>query len=228
MRDATCLAALGALALIAGSATAGIGGDGDRFKIADSFEDYHGNQGENGWFYGYYNGNVQAAYTPADFELMTNWDSGNNRWWVDNTPGGPLTLIDSVFMHPWAYASEAQGNDHWAVRRWVSNVNGPVEIDISMLRGSPEVLGDGVRLHVFVNGVKRLIADLNQTNTSGLQLKLFENVAAGSVIDFAIDPVGNPFFDGTRFNAIITTTVPSPASLALLGLGTLVAVRRRR
>lgn len=228
MRDATCLAALGALALIAGGASAGIGGDGDRFKIADSFEDYQGNQGENGWFYGYYNGNVEAAYTPADFELMTSWDSSNNRWWVENTPGGPLTLIDSVFMHPWAYASEAQGNDHWAVRRWVSNISGPIEIDIDMLRGSQEVLGDGVRLHVFVDGVKRLIADLNQNNASGIQLMMFENISAGSVIDFAIDPVGNPFFDATRFNAVITSVVPSPASLALLGLGTLVAVRRRR
>lgn len=224
MRDAKIVMAVGAVALLAGTAVAGV----SSFKIADSYEDYNGIQGENGWTYGYYNGNVDAAYTPADFELMTTWDAVNNRWWVENTPGGPLTLIDSVFMHPWAYATEGQGNDHWAVRRWTSNIEGPIEIDINMLRGPSNALGDGVRLHVFVDGVKQAVLGLAPNNAAGVSLMLFQNIGIGSVIDFAIDPIDNPNSDGTRFSAIITSTVPSPASLALLGMGVLAMSKRRR
>ncbi len=226
MRDAKILTAVSAVALMAGAAAAGF--SGGPYKIADSFEDFNGNQGENGWTYGYYNGNVDAAYTPADFELMTNWDASVGRWWVDGSNGGPLTLIDSVFMHPWAYASESQGTDHWAVRRWTSTMEGPVQIDIDMLRGPSHNQGDGVRLHVFVDGVKQLIADLNPNNSTGLSLTLFQNIGIGSVIDFAIDPKETALFDGTRFNAVITSSVPSPSSMALLGLGVLAMGKRRR
>lgn len=226
MRDAKTLTAVGVIALLAGAASAGLSGGG--VKIADSFEDYNGNQGENGWSYGYYDGDVDAAYTPEDFELMTNWDETNSRWWVDNTPGGPLTLIDSVFMHPWAYASEGQGTDQWAVRRWTSSIDGPVEIDIGMLRGPANALGDGVRLHVYIDGVKQAVLGLDPANAAGVSLMLFENIAIGSVIDFAVDPIDNANFDGIRFNAIITSTVPSPASLALLGMGVLAMGKRRR
>ncbi len=226
MRDAKTLTALGAVALLAGAAAAGMSGGG--FKVADSFEDYNGNQGENGWSYGYYDGDVNAAYTPADFELMTNWDQANQRWWVDNSPGGPLTLIDSVFMHPWSFGTEGEASDHWAVRRWTSTMAGPVGIDISMLRGPSNSLGDGVRLHVFVDGVKQAIVGLDPTNAAGISLTLFQNIEVGSVIDFAIDPVGNPFFDGTRFSAIISSNVPSPASLALFGMGLMAMGKRRR
>lgn len=226
MRDAKILTAVSAVALIAGAAAAGF--SGGPYKIADSFEDFNGNQGENGWTYGYYDGNVDAAYTPADFEVMTNWDASLGRWWVDNTPGGPLTLIDSVFMHPWAHAVEGEGTDHWAVRRWTSNMSGPVEIAIDMLRGPSHNLGDGVRLHVFVDGVKQLIADLNPDNSAGLSLMLFQNISIGSVIDFAIDPIDSAHFDGTRFNAVITSSVPSPSSMALVGLGVLAMGKRRR
>lgn len=224
MRDAKMMMAVGAVAMMAGAASAGLAS----FKIADSFEDYNGNQGENGWNYGFYDGNVEAAYTPADFELMTNWDQTNERWWVDTTPGGSLTLIDSVYMHPWSFATESEGSDQWAVRRWTSSINGPVEIDINMVRGNAETLGDGVRLHVFVDGVKQAVLGLNATNTSGVSLMLFQNISAGTVIDFAIDPVNNAFFDAIEFNAVISSTVPSPASLALLGMGVLAMGKRRR
>jgi hypothetical protein len=220
------MTAVGAVALLAGAAAAGMSGGG--FKVADSFEDYNGNQGENGWSYGYYDGNVDAAYTPADFELMTNWDQANQRWWVDNAPGGSLTLIDSVYMHPWSFATEGEGSDQWAVRRWTSSIDGPVAIDVSMLRGNSEILGDGVRLHVFVDGVKQAILGLDVANQSGVSLTLFQNIGVGSVIDFAIDPIDNAFFDAVEFNAVIMSNVPSPASLALLGMGALAMGKRRR
>jgi hypothetical protein len=228
MRDAIILSSVAALAIGVAPATAGLGdpGGGTAIKIADSLEDYGGDQGENGWFYGYYNGNVPAAYTPSDFELMNVYDDQSGRWWVDNSPGGTLTLIDANLMHP---ASTGQGVVHWAVRRWVSDFDGNIEINMDLGRGPQAgTAGDGVRLHVFIDGIKRLVTTLTPNDSDGLSILLFDSVAQGSVIDFAIDPNGNELFDGTRFNASITGIIPSPSSIALLGLGTLVMARRRR
>lgn len=221
MRDATILASATTLALLAAPTLAGA-----TFKVADSFHDYAGIQGENGWFYGYYNGNVPDAYRPGDFEMMNVYDTENDRWWVDNTPGGPLTLVDAVYMHSSVRASGVQ----WAVRRWVSHIDGPVSIamDIGVPHAQDGENADGVRLHVFVDGVERLITTLSAENTATISLELFDSVSAGSVIDFAIDPLGNSSFDAVAFNAVITSTVPTPASLALLGIGGLTAARRRR
>lgn len=232
MRDANILTGVAASALLAGSALAGIGNPGEpMFLIADSYEDYAGNQGENGWFYGYYDGTSASPYAPGDFKLMNAWDEDNDRWWVDNSPGGPLTLIDSTFMHPTA-RNDSSGNfvEHWAVRRWVSNIDGPVSIlmDIGLFDAADKPRADGVRLHVFVDGVKRLITTLTPNVTDPIQLELFDAVSQGSVIDFAIDPIDNSSFDAVVFSAVIMSTVPTPASVALLGFGAMVMSRRRR
>jgi hypothetical protein len=218
-----------ALAIGAAPAVAGIGdpGGGTQIKIADSLEDYGGNQGENGWFYGYYDGDVPAAYTPSDFEMMNIYDETTGRWWVDNSPGGVLTLIDATFMHP------DQGNQststQWAVRRWVSDFTGLIEIDVDMVPDPDALsLADGVRLHVFIDGVKRLVTTLTPDNLGGLSFQLYEQVEAGSVIDFALDPIANSLYDGTRFGASISGIIPSPSSLALLGVGVVAVARRRR
>lgn len=226
MRDAKILTAMSALALLAGTASAG-----SNFKVADSYEDFQGSQGENGWFYGFYNGSGPNPYTPDDFQLMTDWDPDNNRWWVDNSPGSTLTLVDAVYMHPFIMTNgEGTVSEEWAVRRWVSTMDGPVsiQIDAVLAEVTTAPIADGVRVHVFVDGVKRAVSTVNPQNPGSMQLELFETVAQGSVIDFAIDPVGNSFFDAVEFSAVIMSTVPSPASLALLGFGALAFSGRRR
>lgn len=231
MRDMTILAGAVALATLCGTTVAGLGTNPvDTLVIADSLADYGGNQGENGWFYGYYDGDVPSAFTPDDFELMNVYDEANDRWWVDNGPNGPITLIDSVFMHPNAPlgTTEIASDVQWSVRRWVSDINGPVSIDVDMVRGNPEFAGDGIKLHVFVDGLRMLVVDLFANNDAGLSFSLAALVEQGSVIDFAVDPIDNALFDAVRFNAVITSPVPAPGALALVGLGGLVATRRRR
>lgn len=226
MRYMSLFAGVAASALLAAPALAGIVGP-ETFKIADSTIDFAGNQGENGWLYGYYDADVPNAFTPDDFELMNDYDSTAQRWWASQD--STLTLIDANFMHSYVVnGPEGNTNEQWAVRRWVNDASGMLEINIDMARGADNMLGDGVRLHVYIDGVRRLVADLLPGNSAGLSFMLYEDVREGAVIDFALDGGDNALFDGTEFHAEIMRVVPSPASFALLGLGGLVAVRRRR
>lgn len=45
------------------------------------------------------------------------------------------------------------------------------------------------------------------------------SVAAGDRINFIVDPNGGFDFDSTVLTATITSSVPEPTSLALMGLG---------
>lgn len=224
MRYITKFAGVAASMLLATPAMAGIVGP---VKVADSFEDFAGNQGENGWLYGYYDGDVPNAFTPDDFELMNTYDAATGRWWADQDDS--LTLIDADLMHGFVTSGVDGGsNEQWAVRRWINPLAGGLQIDIDMWRAADNNTGDGVRLHVFIDGVRRLVADLTANDTTGLSLTMFEDVAQGAVIDFALDSIENSFFDATSFRAEISRVVPGPAPLALLGIGALVGVRRRR
>ncbi len=40
--------------------------------IADSYDQFANAQGENNWYYGYYDGDAPSPFSPGDFEPMTN------------------------------------------------------------------------------------------------------------------------------------------------------------
>lgn len=231
MRDVV-IAGAAALLMSVGTAQAGIGGGGDTtLVLADSMADFGGNQGENGWFYGYYDGDVgDASFTPDDFEIMNVYDEGNDRWWVDDSSDGPITLIDAQFMHPNAFLDGVRdASEQWSVRRWVSGVEAEeVTISANLSRANPEFAGDGIVLRMFIDGVQTLAVELFADNDAGLSFDLTTSVSEGSVIDFAIDPIENALFDAVRFDAIITTIVPAPGALAALGFGAMCLGRRRR
>ncbi len=231
MRDHTTWASAAAVLLLAGGVQAGLGDDGQfTLVIANSADDFGGNQGENGWFYGFYDGNAgDDSFTADDFELMNIFDEDSQRWWVDDTDGGPLTLIDSQFMHPNAFiAPSIDDKLEWAVRRWVSTTSGEININVDFARGNPEFAGDGFILRMFIDGVQTLAVEMFADNDAGIALDLTTNVVEGSVIDFAIDPIGNAISDAVVFQAEITQVVPAPGLLAGLGLGVMAFGRRRR
>lgn len=228
MKTRICLSAL---ALLASSSLPALAGEGGGLVvIADSFEDFSTNQGQNGWFYGFYDGDVPAAYEPPDFEFMNVYDS-ESQFWKVTSEAQPETSISALSMLPSvAGPAETGFAEQWAVRRWISGVEAPVLIDIDLRRPAGddgEATGDGVRLHVFIDGVRQLLVTVLPENNATISLQLTDAVVEGSVIDFAIDPIGSSVGDATDMRAIIRI-VPAPSALAVLGLGGLAAARRRR
>ena len=115
-------------------------------EIADSFDDWSttGTQGENNWFYGWYNLTEDEEFDDgeyaaddfnefendgsnlvesiADFYYPRDAQSPENHWtggeWDLNTAAQPWTAIGREATHPNGINYR---EEHWTVRRWVSD-----------------------------------------------------------------------------------------------------------
>lgn len=180
--------------------------------IADSQTQFSGTQGQNGWHYGYYNkttdtdGTYQAnnfTAFPASYWNGTiwNWPAGDPPWTELTATGGHPNGINN-------------GPDHWAVRRWESDVTGTLTVNITLKKGN--VGGNGITGRIFHNGVQRYSRAITGTDTNGATTNIIiPDVIAGDFIDFAIDSLGtdsqiNDGFDGTIFTARVDQQASPP------------------
>ncbi len=210
---------LAVLALVAGLASSA-----DASILADSMADYSGTQGNNGWFYGYYE--ITHADTYAGFQPMTEFDG--SRWFVDSShlwtslgPGGghPNGTITS---------GPKESDEQWAARRWVSTYTGLIDLDAVVSKLNVNPAGNGVTGRIYVDGVEVWSQYIATTDSVGVSPSLQLNVTVGTAIDLILDPTdGNDWADNTRFSAVITS-VPAPAAVGLLGIIGLASARRRR
>ncbi|HAK94982.1 MAG TPA: hypothetical protein DCM87_08250 [Planctomycetes bacterium] len=197
----------------------------NRAIVADSSKEFGGTQGGDNWYYGYYD--VRADVTAGDGVYAADdfiefdpavWNGG--AWdLVDNgvTGVGPWTEVTCTGGHP---AANGQGEPsvHWAMRRWVSEVNGAIEIESYLRQNSGA--GDGIYGRVMHNGEE---IGARFSLGTGVRFVLRATVAAGDTIDFAIDPDGagnletlgidavNDGADGTTFLVTITRIESSVA-----------------
>lgn len=158
--------------------------------LADSAADFGGAQGENGWYYGHYDGDGRGEgdgaepsgpYTDDDFEQLA-WD--HTEWghhWTDDE-FGELSLALDV-----AHPSATEAGAVWAVRRWKSPVDGTVRIVGSIRRSSSR--GDGSQARILVGGAEVFSADLGSGDRrSELEYDLRLQVSKGTILDFAVTP----------------------------------------
>ncbi|MCZ6794156.1 MAG: thrombospondin type 3 repeat-containing protein [Planctomycetota bacterium] len=206
------------LVLVVGSARAA--------TIADSFDDWSidGVQGENGWFQGYYNRTQDAdgVYGADDFTEFVNefgpgggptmadgnhWDGAN--WRLVDAPGdtgGPWTILSAENSHPNG-TNSTPADEHWTIRRWVSNATGRLSITWH-LRKTNTGGGSGVIGHVFINGMEVDTAMVAGTDGVGVTRLVMADVAEGDTIDLALDPNGSDGRDGSANRLTIDDDVP--------------------
>jgi hypothetical protein len=180
--------------------------------VANSKAEFSGNQGQDGWTYGYYdvrddveNGNGQ--YDPSDLIPFLNdgsgvigtdgtvgaWKSSPNHWngskWdlLDNNAAqaGPWTEVTNTGGHP-AAGGTSTPDVHWAVRRWVSDFDGDVRI--SGVLNNISASGDGTVGRIFLDGAE--VWSQKSNGDSIIFAVDLLDVSSGSVFDFAIDPDG--------------------------------------
>ncbi len=204
--------------------------------IADSQAGWSttGTQGENGWYYGYYDQRADletrnGTYQAADFIEFLNAggpiDPASNHWdgvkWdlADNVVlgTGPWTEISCGGAHP---AGNGQGEPsvHWAVRRWQSDFDGEVRIQGFFLNPGA---GDGVVGRVFVRDEEVFS---RTSDGAGVSFNVSAQVKPDDTMDFAIGANGagnlgqggldavTDGSDGTLFEAAILAVGSAPTT----------------
>ena len=186
--------------------------------VADSVSEFSGTQGAHGWSYGYWDrsADTDKRYDQAtDFQLLKHFGSdpinqisGRSEF----TVGELWNLQDGrYFTSLWAEGGHPNGTmelgayaqvEQWAVRRWVSTIDGPVTISGHAGKVMPwgENWGGGVRTLILVDGKELYSADIED---GGSDYSIEAKVQVGSLVDFLIGP--NPSVGVIEFTGTIRT-----------------------
>lgn len=187
--------------------------------VADSVSEFSGEQGANGWSYGYWDrtADPDKNYTQTtDFQLLTHFGtdpinrlSGRPEF----TTGKLWNLQDGKYYTSlWAEGGHPHGTmrlrayaqaEQWAVRRWVSTVNGSITISGHAGKVMPwgENWGGGCQALIVVDGKTVFSSPMDNR---GKNYSVTVTVGVGSPVDFLIGPGAS--IGVTKFTATIRTT----------------------
>lgn len=184
--------------------------------IANSVSEFSAVQGVNNWFYGYYNlsNDLVSGYDPTqDFTELPRSErpSVHQIWNIGETF---YTQVGANLMMPNSGTDNAGRTlrEHWAIRRWVSDVTGPVSIS-----GLLAKLGagfDGVIASILVNGRSIYERTVAGTDAVGVQYKVGVKVEEGDLVDFVVKARNTVHSDETLFTAIIEPADQAPVVVA--------------
>jgi len=202
----------------------GVGDACQPLPHADSYADWSaaGEQGEKGWHNGYYNLtqdiiNEDGIYQAENFIPFTNDGTGNpvtpggNHWnggaWDLHPTGAPWTYIGPGDNHP---NGSNNGDEHWTIRRWESDVDGEIAITWHMRKTNP--VQAGVTGYLFVNDDEIDRATIHGTDTIGVTHTRIATVKKGDTVDLALGPTGvcgefNDWSDGSYNRLMIRTDI---------------------
>ncbi|MFO0797134.1 MAG: hypothetical protein U0804_06620 [Gemmataceae bacterium] len=191
--------------------------------VADSVRGFSGEQGANGWSYGYWDRTADPGkdYSQAtDFQLLKQFGRdpinglSSHR---DFTTGDLWTLQDGQYYTSlWAEGGHPNSAsrlgkyapaEQWAVRRWVSTVAGPVLVSGRVGKVMPwgANWAGGCQARIVVDGVTVFSAPMDDRGTD---YSVNTTLRTGSIVDLLIGP--GPSVGVTKFTATIRT-VPAVA-----------------
>jgi hypothetical protein len=189
---------------------------------ADSIAEFSGVQGQNNWYYGYFNKtiddqNLANGYQASDFiEFPTTGDLPRfgfrgGSWGYTGTSGTavspPFTSVSTTSVHPNGLNSAAAAGgigEHWPIRRWVSEREGSVRIE-GFFRDNNTHCGDGTTARIFVDGAE--VWTQRVTKSTDTSFAVTAAVQVDSKIDFAVDsgPSRGDSCDSTVFTARVVS-----------------------
>ena len=183
--------------------------------IADSMNDWSpaGEQGVNGWTYGYYNRTADGnnSYAADEFILFepAHWRGTGWRLAPSNCP---WTNITQEGVHPNG-TNSCPSEEHWPIRRWTSDRAGAFEV--TWHTREVNLNGAGVSGLLFHNGELIDSEVIAGGDGAGVTRTLDVTLEVGDVLDLANSPVGpnsnrNDGADGSANRLTIEDGVDDP------------------
>ena len=204
--------------------------------ITDSISAFSNTQGQGGWSYGFSNQTLGAGFQQFDtFNLVANrWEASDVQVGGNNND---FLNLNALGGHPTGLGPFPQDAIIWTVRRYMSSMNGFVDIAFDLRKANiVNPAGGGITGRIFVDGAEVFTQFIANTDGIGVQQTITQSVAIGSTIDFVIDPTGiiptsgsdgqfSARADGAIFSSTISTStgppnaIPEPSTFLLLGTG---------
>ena len=169
--------------------------------IADSDSEFGQTQGENDWFYGYYDETADddGSYDPQDDFAMMDY-CGDNTWRPPEVCG--LERDDEGFrwtqnlawglQHP-----ETNPDVELPIRRWVSDVSGPATMTVA--HHTDGTASDGTRALLLFDGREVWRHDTRGGDRVGSTVTMPVELHVGMVIDQLVHPLEHSADDTTYF-----------------------------
>lgn len=169
------------------------------------------------WSYGRDSGDL------TNITLLDNWYGASSypRW---NSSVDVQCEVSQTYQHP----GVANSSD----RIWTSPISGSVHI--TGTASTPWGSNDGAYAKIYLlkavtNEVALLQASTLLTANSPYAFNVDTSVASGDKIIFQVSKNGNNWTDHTFWNPVVTAvSVPEPVTIAMLSVGGLFAMMRRR
>ncbi|MDD9937983.1 MAG: hypothetical protein OXT09_30510 [Myxococcales bacterium] len=177
----------------------------DSCVVADALEEYQLQQGDEGWYYGYWNATQDAdgSYDhETDFMEMEHcepsmWRPVGRCDDVQGSSGFQWTrVLDWALMHP-----ETRPDTELPIRRWVSDVSGPAVVTVEHNVGGDA--GDGTRAILLLDGEELWRHDAPPGEDTPFTEELEIDLREGSIVDQLVHPIGTSADDTTYFNVSI-------------------------
>jgi hypothetical protein len=178
----------------------------DSCTVADSEDDFGREQGEGGWFYGYWNASADpdGSYdSGSDFSPMEY--CGDENW----RPPGRCDTDPSDPEHRWTM-NLAWGLQHpdtdpdveLPVRRWISDASGPARILAE--HHVDGMYSDGTRALLLFDGREIWRNDAAGGDVIGAQASVDVELELGSIVEQLVHPIESDADDTTYFGITIT------------------------
>jgi hypothetical protein len=173
--------------------------------VADSVEDFSGEQGKKNWSYYFFesDGAGSAPYDPSKVRPMT-WAPSRGDW--DDCWQGPASYLS--INEGAAQPSAAGGKQMWAVRRWTSTITGTAQVRVQASCGAAR--GDGVDVKLFLDGKELASRHIAPKGSETIELPVAFRL--GSKFDVAVTPGPgtDTGFDSTGIRVTILVPADHP------------------